>query len=295
MKSILILGATGFVGKNLKEYFYKKKKYLILTPTHSELDLLKEQSVKAYLEKNKIDVIFHCAIFSPKSEQEEQDVIKKDLEMFLNLEKNKDKFQKMFYLGSGAEYDKTRDIVNAKEEDIGSNIPKSNYGLAKYIIGKIIENSSNIYNLRIWGMFGKYEDWWTTFISNCCCKAIKNYPISIRKDTLFDYLWIDDFCKIADWAVEHEFKYHTYNVGSNRKIRLSELAELVRKICNKNIEIIICNEGMGNEYTADSTRLLEEYGKDYVTPIETAVQQLYCWYERNQEIIDMRTLIYGEE
>lgn len=295
MKNILILGSTGFIGKNLKEYFEQQKKYTILSPTHTELDLLNEQAVDTYLSKNEIDVIFHCAIFSPSSENEEQEVIEKDLQMFLNLEKNKDKFQKMFYLGSGAEYDKTGNIVTAKETDIGRSVPKSKYGMAKYVIGKIIESSPNIYNFRIWGMFGKYEDWWTTFISNCCCKAVKNYPISIRRDTYFDYLWIDDFCKIADWAIEHEFTYHTYNVGSSRRIRLSELAEMVKKVSGKTIDIIICEDELGREYTADSSRLREEYGEEYATPLEIAIEQLYLWYESNQELVDMQTLIYGKE
>lgn len=293
MKTILILGATGFIGRNLKEHFQNNTNYIVLYPAHNELDLCSEKMVSAYLREHKVDIIFHCAIFSPKKENDECEIIEKNLQMFLNLEKNQDKYQKMFYLGSGAEYGKQDHIVKAKEIEIGSRIPQSRYGLSKYVIGELIEHSSNIYNLRIWGMFGKYEDWWTTFISNCCCKAIKNYPISIRRDTYFDYLWIEDFCRLAEWAMEHKFLYHTYNVGSNRRILLTEIAEIVKKVSGKNIEIIICNDGFGNEYTADSTRLLDEYGADYVTPIEEAIQQLYKWYELNQEMIHMQTLIYG--
>lgn len=293
MKTILIVGSTGFTGKNLKEWFKKKKQYVVLCPNRMELDLLNEKMVDSFLESHKIDIIFHCGIFSPKSEWEEMEEIEKDLRMFLHFEKNQDKFGKMFYLGSGAEYDKNQPIIKAKETDIGKKIPKNKYGMAKYVIGRMIEESKNIYNLRIFGLFGKYEDWWTTFISNCCCKAIKNYPISIRKDVYFDYLWIEDFCRIAEWAVEHDFLYHTYNVGSSRRIRLSEIAEIVRNISGKNLAIIICNEGLGNEYTADSNRMVEEYGKIYDTPIETAIRELYTWYETHPEIISMQKLIYG--
>ncbi len=293
MKTILILGSTGFIGRNLKEWFEKKKQYTVLCPNRKELDLLDENMADSFLAAHKIDVVFNCAIFSPKSEMEELEVIEKDLRMFLNLEKNKDKFGKMFYFGSGAEYDKTKPIVQVKETDIGKSIPKSRYGMVKYVIGQMIDGSDNIYNIRIWGLFGKYEDWWTTFISNCCCKAIKDYPISIRKDTYFDYLWIEDFCRIAEWAVGHEFESHTYHAGSGRRILLSEIAKIVRDVSGRELDIVICNEGLGNEYTADSSRLMKEYGKDYVTPMETAIRELYTWYETHPEIISMQKLIYG--
>ena len=103
MKTILILGSTGFIGRNLKEWFEKKKQYTVLCPNRKELDLLDENMADSFLAAHKIDVVFNCAIFSPKSEMEELEVIEKDLRMFLNLEKNKDKFGKMFYFGSGAD------------------------------------------------------------------------------------------------------------------------------------------------------------------------------------------------
>ena len=46
MKNILITGATGFLGKNLKELFLSSS---VLTPTRSELNLLDIENVKRYL------------------------------------------------------------------------------------------------------------------------------------------------------------------------------------------------------------------------------------------------------
>lgn len=289
---ILILGSGGFIGRNLKEFFSIHTKYEIKTPSHNELDLLNEWSVREYLEQNPIDVVFHCAVYGAKTVLEEQYVLEYNLKIFYNLEKCHKLYGKMFYMGSGAEYDKRFDICDVREQDIGKSLPDSPYGLAKYVIGKQIEHSENIYNFRIWGMFGKYEDWQTTFISGCCCKAVKDYPLSIRQDAFFDYMWIDDFCKIAEWAVEHEFKYHTYNMGSGSKVRLSRLAELVLKASGKKLDVIICKEGLGKEYTADSSRFIEEYGMNYNTPIETAITELYRWYETHQEKINMLELIY---
>lgn len=292
LKKILILGSGGFIGRNLKEYFLRSDKYDVKAPSHQELDLLDECAVREYLEQNSINVVFHCAVFGAKTVLEEQYVLENNLRLFYNLEKCHSLYDKMIYFGSGAEYDKRFDICGVTEEDIGKSIPNSLYGLAKYVIGQQIEHSENIYNFRIFGMFGKYEDWQTTFISGCCCKAVKNYPLSIRQDTIFDYMWVDDFCKIAEWSIEHNFKYHTYNLGSGKKIKLSQLAEIVLTVSKKDLKTIICREGLGKEYTADNSRLLKEYGMDYNTPIEEAIEKLYCWYDENQEIIDMLELIY---
>lgn len=291
-KKVLILGASGFIGRNLKEYLEQNEKYVVLSPTRKELDVLDIDSVKAYFKDLYVDVVFHCAIFCAKTESDTGVIVENDLRMYYNLKNVKEHYVKMIYIGSGAEYDKTRDIMQVTEEMI-DQIPKSEYGFAKYVIGQDIEKSDNIYNFRVFGLFGKYENWISTFISGCCCKAVKGYPLSIRQNVYFDYLWIDDFCKVASWAIEHNLKYHTYNVTSGKRVSLEEIAQIVKNVSNKKLECYVCQEGLAKEYTACNERLLNEIGYDYVTPIEEAVGTLYKWYEENQEIIDMKTLIYG--
>lgn len=290
---ILILGASGFIGKNLKEFFTKNSMYEVLAPSHRELDILDMKSVESYFKELYVDVVFHCAIFNAKTEKDIANIVENDIRMYYNVKHMGNHYGKMIYIGSGAEFDKTRDIIQVSEEMV-DRIPKSEYGFAKYIIGQDIEHSENIYNFRVFGLFGKYEDWSTTFISNCCCKAIKGYPLSIRRNVFFDYLWIDDFCKVAEWALEHELKYHTYNVTSGKRISLMQLAEMITKISSKELECYVCNEGLAKEYTSSNERLLKEIGYDYATPLDVAVKEVYKWYEEHEEIIDMRTLIYGE-
>ena len=60
MKSILITGSRGMVGRNIVEY-KNAQNYVLLTPTSKELDLLDRVSVDTYLEKFTPDVVIHCA------------------------------------------------------------------------------------------------------------------------------------------------------------------------------------------------------------------------------------------
>ena len=63
-KKILVTGAHGFVGKNLVELLLDKRKevnFELLTPTHGELDLTREEEVKSYFEENKPNIVLHLA------------------------------------------------------------------------------------------------------------------------------------------------------------------------------------------------------------------------------------------
>lgn len=295
MKKLLILGGSGFAGRNLYEYLSKfPAEYMIDTPSSSELDLLDEIKVHDWLARGSYDVIVNAAIANPKrsSFSATDSELECDIRMFCNLERCSDLYGKMLYFGSGAEYDKRFPICSVKESDIGKSIPTTNYGFAKYIIGKQIEQSKNIYNLRIFGLYGKYENYGTTFISGACCKALMGLPISIRKNVFFDYLYIDDFCHIVKHFVDNEPEYHTYNVTSGTRLDLITLAGFVKTISRTEMPFIVCREGLANEYTADNSRLKSELENFEFTSAADGIRKLYAYYSENKNNIDLMKLLY---
>lgn len=62
MKKLLITGSTGFLGSRLALYY--KDKYELLLPTHSELNVSREEAVMAYMEQFQPDIVLHCAALS---------------------------------------------------------------------------------------------------------------------------------------------------------------------------------------------------------------------------------------
>lgn len=295
MKKILIVGASGFIGRNFKEYLNSKRDlYEVFSPSSSELNAMNEANVEKYLKSQYFDVIIHSVISESIKDknQDSKKLLEDTIRMFLNFEKYRNLYGKMLCFGSGAEYNKTVEIASVIETDINNLITTDQYGLGKYIISKIIESSDNIYNLRLFGVFGKYEFWPKKFISNACCKVIKNIPISIRQNVIFDYLWIDDLCKIVEWFLEHKPQHHIYNITSGQKVDLLTLAELIIKKSEKEIDLYVCKNGLANEYTASNKRLLEEIGHFEFTKIEVSISILYDWYlERNKEI-DLTSIFY---
>lgn len=289
---ILITGADGFVGCNVKEYLRRYEEYDIYAPSSRELDCIDEESVTDYLKKNKFDCILHFAVYVARTDngKERNRELEYNLRMFFNFAKNSSYYGKMFYTGSGAEYDKRYDISKVAERDIGKTIPTDQYGLVKYIIGQQIETSRNIYNLRLFGIFGKYEDYSSKFISNLCCKAIKGIPLAMRQNVYFDYLWVEDFCRMVEIFLRKELFYHTYNMVSGRRISLKEICEIVSKISGRQLPVFVCKDGLGNEYTASNERFLKEFPDFRFTDIEEAIKSLYEWYQDNENINIYRLL-----
>lgn len=277
-KNILITGANGFIGKNLSEQL--KDKYNLLTPPRSELDLLDECKVDSFFKKNNIDVIIHAAVVGGSRKEEQIDsALSQNLRMFFNILKNKKYFKKMICLGSGAEYDKTKPIIEVKETDFEKTIPSDEYGFFKYICSKYIEEQDNIVSLRIFGMFGKYEDYRYRFISNAICQNLSGSPITINQNVFFDYVFIDDFVKIVDHFIENEVKDKFYNIGTGKKIDLVTVANLINKIADKKSEIIVKNNGLNNEYTCNNERLMSELNSFEFSDIKDSIKKLFDWYK----------------
>lgn len=287
--SILLTGGSGFIGKNLREYL--SEDYTILTPTHAELELTDKIAVDGYLKKNKIDIIIHTAAIGVKRNTPQiNDALKRNLKIFFNIAENSHKVKKIIFLGSGAEYDMTRDIAQIKESEFGRVVPSDDYGFYKYVCSKYIETSKNIINLRLFGVFGKYEPYEVRFISNIICRDLCGLPIEINQDRVMDYIYVLDLCRIIEYFIKNESKEKFYNVGGER-CRLSALAEKIKKISKHDFNIIIKKEGYSKEYTCNNTLLLRELKNLEFTEMETALKELYEWYVSNKANINKENLL----
>lgn len=293
---ILMTGGSGFVGRNVKEYLLQKG-YDVYAPSSRELNGVDEEQVAACLQKTRYDVVLNFAVYVNGTDPSKDGsrILDYNLRMFLNFYRHADLYGRMIYAGSGAEYDKRFPIMSVTEEDIENHlIPTDQYGLMKYTVNQMIEKSENIYNLRLFGIFGKYEYWKTKYISNLCCKSLKGLPLSLRKNCYFDYLWIDDFCRLVELFLHLEHpKYHVYNAVSGVRVSLYELAQMVNEIADKPGDIFVCSDGWANEYTANNDRIRRELPEWELTDMRAAVKMLYDWYKEQIDSIDVYSLIYG--
>lgn len=288
--NIFLTGGSGFIGKNIMEAF--SSKYTIYAPSHKELELLNEDDVRAFFQSHHIDVVIHTAVRpGHRNALDPTNQLYNNTRMFFNIVRNSDYFKKMIFLSSGAVYDMRHYVPKMKESFFDTHVPLDEHGQSKYVAAKYVELVDNIIELRIFGIFGKYEDYAIRFISNAICKALCDLPITLRQNRVFDYLYIDDLMPILEYFIHNEPAYKCYNVTPTESVELKTCAEIVRKISNKDIPILIAQDGMGIEYTGDNTRLRNEILDVSFLPIEIAIHKLCAWYEQNISHIDRNLLL----
>lgn len=290
MEKILITGAgpNGFVGRNLAEAFIARG-YSVFAPNSKELDLLDTESVATYIENHRIEYLIHSAVHNPRTRGLSGE-IDNDLRMFFNLERMAGRLNKMIYFGSGAEFDKRFPIDMAKESDIGKRIPIDPYGIAKYAMNAIARNSRNVYNLRLFGIFGKYEYWQSKFISNLCCKAVYGLPLTVRQNCLFDFFYINDLPDVVENFIRNDSAQRDYNVCQGTPHDLVSIANVVRAVSGKKLEIVVFNEGFNLPYTGDNTLLRSEFPGLSLSDLTSSINDLYEYYQKNRNLIDIDIL-----
>lgn len=271
MKRVLLTGSSGFIGRNVSSVLSQCCE--LFMPSRTELNLFNEQAVREYLVRNKIDIVIHCANPNPvkNSLDHADNMFEESLRMFMNLFQAQDYYEMMYTLGSGAEYDKSKDICSVSEEEEFRSVPYDSYGFAKYIINQMIAKSEKQCNLRLFGCYGStdHESKFITHAIRCC---MRDERITIRQNCWFDYLHVSDLARIMAFFIEHKPSFRSYNVCSGEKVSLYKIAEIVRKQMVSIHDIVVLKDGWNKEYTASNQRLLSELGGYQFLPLEEGIR-----------------------
>lgn len=285
---VLITGAgpNGVTGRRIKENL--EKSYNILSPSSKELNLIDTSAVDNYFATHNIDYVIHSAVTAPSrghDNSSEISEVEDNLRMYFNLAKHSNEFKKMFYFGSGAEFDKSQYIADFKECDAISRMPKDKYGFIKYILNKHAESSNNIYNLRLFGTINPYERFTKNVVCNLIVKALMGMPLKLRQNCCFSFIDIDDVAKFIDYGIKNDLQFHSYNVTSG-KYQLREIADTInRQFCSGKNTVSFEIDGLNKEYTAHAGRLKSEF-KEFTT-LSSSLFKIFTYMKENLEKIDI--------
>lgn len=116
---ILITGSSGFLGSRLALYY--KDKFDLLLPSHSELNVSREEAVKAYMEENRPEIVLHCAALSNTGycEQHSEESHRTNVQGTVRVAKAcKQIGAKLIFMSSDQVYNGTPLPGPLKEEDV---------------------------------------------------------------------------------------------------------------------------------------------------------------------------------
>lgn len=239
MKTILLSGSNGFIGKYIKEYG-KFQDYKILYGTTSQLE--NEQyirfssfysNMKSVLINQKIDIIIHCASIIPNTfNTSTRELFFGNIEMMTNLYEFsiEQKVEKFIYLSSFGS------MQNPKEYDI-----KDYYTLSKVTgehICSIMESKGiETASLRVSSPFGEFYNK-KNVLSIFVDMALQNKTIQVygSGNREQNFIYAGNILEYIYCCLKHNIT-GVYDVVSKNNISMNELAKTIIKLANSESKI----------------------------------------------------------
>jgi nucleoside-diphosphate-sugar epimerase len=230
---ILITGGNGYLAKSLHPALCKK--YDITLVTKNDLDMTRREEVQHYFKDKYFDMVIHTSVRggSRLNPHDGPDVVLSNLLMYDNLMRCRDKFNRLIHFGSGAE-----DLANAP------------YGFSKHVINQLMKLDPRSINVKIYAVFDENElD--TRFIKSNILRYINREDMVIHQDKKMDFFYMKDLISLVEWLInqrEEEFPIQEINCSYIEKYTLVQIAEMINSLDDYKVNIIIENEGKGDEY-----------------------------------------------
>jgi nucleoside-diphosphate-sugar epimerase len=262
MKKILITGSTGFIGKNLLDYFLKKKYFIhaILRKSKKNIKFAKELKInknfksiifsdiydlKKKLLNYKIDYVVHAATHYVKKHKSSD--INKIIEsnilfptIIIDLLCNK-KIKKFINLGTVWEH------YNNKK-----NHAYNLYASSKQAFNKIFNYYRNqfpktkFYNLLISDTFGK-NDKRKKLISIIIKNHNKKNTIKIPKNLSMNLVNVKYITNVIENIINKNIKPDTYVIKDKKNLKIFDLINYLNQKLDKEIKINWTKNKVSNE------------------------------------------------
>ena len=213
MKKILITGGNGYIATSL--YKALKDKYDITKVSRADFDLTNYAATCEFLQDKYFDVVIHTAVVGGNRLQEEDDsILRSNLDMYYNLINNKEHFGRFISFGSGAEL----------------GWPTTPYGYSKRIIAESMLKRDYCLNIRIFAVFDENElD--RRFIKSNILRYINQEDMIIHENKVMDFFYMKDLITLVDHCMQREeWLYNTIDCRYAVSYSLMEIAQIINTL-----------------------------------------------------------------
>ena len=301
MKTYLVTGGAGFIGKNLSMYLvsmgYEVTVYdlsVVNAFTSDELNKITYVE-RSFFEDNDFDsivagkdIIFHLissvgpATSMNNPEKCYYNDVAKTVELLESMRCNN--VDRMIFISSGGTVYGNK-FCEKYSEDM-TLYPRNHYGVAKATIEKIMLMYNEIYSMKNivlrlsnpYGM-GQLSKKGIGAITVFAEKIINGDEICIWGDgtVVRDYIYIDDVVRMMEKFIKHESKteFEVYNIGTGEGISLNKLINLLELYIGKKAKIVYEKDRDidAQRNVLDMKKTFETIGNIIEYPIEKGISK----------------------
>ena len=271
---VLVTGGSGFIGKEFVKRY--RKTFDIVAPAKEEMDLLNARSIEQMFTKHKFDAVVHLA---GAAEQPGNSALQADnLIMFKNIQYMSivHGVKKLLIVGEGAEFDRSRPIVDFSEDMFGQSIPTDGYGLGRYLINLLASKDKITTCLRLFEVYGTGGG--RMPINKIVAAGAKGKSrIVIGRDKTVSAIDVADAVKVIAKFLQGDYPKGDYNLVSGDKTSYLQIAKAVKRMAKKDgreVEIVVKADGCDNEYSAVNDKLLSVMNVK-LTPVNKGIKALF--------------------
>ena len=317
MTTVIIFGASGFIGRNILEYFSKVNEYNIIAVANTatvpseisdniewlNLDLRYSDSIKHLpsvadcvfqfsastsagnsLEKRKLSFIYDNALINTNILQY----------VATNLVRH------FVYPSCSTVYQSSLHPVG--EDDFDANQPFSKPYRGSANVKSYIEGLCNVYSelletrfsvVRHSNLYGPYDKYFLPE-SHVCASLISkafaandNSILEIWGDGKLqrDLLYVEDFCVALRCFMEQQpSAYEIFNIGSGKLVSINELASIVINCCGKNLNIVNKPTISTTDFISclDISKFTANYNWKPETSLHSGISKSLKWLQKSR-------------
>ena len=305
MKSVLLTGSSGFIGKNLLKTLVKDK-FNVHAYSSKNLDLTNENDVDLIFKNQQFDCVIHLAadvggIEYIKSNQGK--ILYNNLMMnTILMEKSRiydvKKFISLNTINSYPESNKA-----LKENQVWDGSPNPDifsYGISKRILlaqsrAYRLQYDFKSYNLIIDNTYGP-DDNFNPKVSRVIPALISKFNDAVSKNSPFvniwgsgksirQFLYVEDLVEIIKYVVKNDVKYETINISNGETLKISDLVNHISDLFKFKGQIkydISMPEGAAKRLM-DNSRMIESINYTDFHFIKDGLSKTVNWFINNYE------------
>ena len=302
---IIVLGASGFIGANLFFKILEYRKDVFAICRHEKgwrlrdvdnkniiySDINDSASLNNLINTTKPKVIFDLISYGSYSFEHKEELLYQTnflaLTNLVNELKDKN-ISSYIHAGTSSEYG-----ANSKGPNEKSRLePNSHYSSSKVAASLFLEymgkyNNFPVINLRLYSIYGPLEDS-SRLIPNILMEAKnKKFPDLVDEDISRDFVFVEDACNafiLAASKINPDIYGESYNIGSNTKTTIRELAYLVKKLFKLKAEPAFNTMKKRNwdlnDWYSNSNEAKKILGWSASTKLEDGLKKTYEWVNK---------------